>query len=75
MMHDPETVAVIGKLSADVALADHLRKMLRDVLLELAPFVAVLSRAPNVSPDARKALLIIEPKMLEALLAQPETPR
>lgn len=41
--------------------------MLREVLLSLAPYVAVLSRAPNVSPNARKELLAIEPRMLEIL--------
>lgn len=42
---------------------------MRNVLLALAPFVAALSRAANVSPSAREELLKIEPKMLEVLLS------
>jgi len=41
----------------------------REVLMALAPFVAVLSRSPSVSPDSREELLKLEPRMLSALLA------
>lgn len=45
---------------------------MRNVLLALAPFVAALSRATNVSPSSREELLKIEPKMLEVLLSTKE---
>jgi hypothetical protein len=43
-------------------------KALRPVLMELAPFVAVLGRSESVSPECRAELLRLEPLMLKALL-------
>lgn len=41
---------------------------LRDVLMKLAPHVAVQSRNPSVAPENRAELLAIEPEMLRVLL-------
>jgi hypothetical protein len=41
----------------------------REVLMELAPFVAVFARNPVVSPETRELLLKVEPRMLAVLLA------
>jgi hypothetical protein len=41
----------------------------REVLVSLAPFVAVLGRSERVSPEARAELLAWEPKLLAVLLA------
>jgi hypothetical protein len=49
------------------------RKRLGQVLLQLAPLVAALGRAPNVSPENRKELLLVEPVMLEVLQTWKET--
>lgn len=64
----------VGKLRQMLESTEFSRKSLEKVLLDLAPFVAALSRAPNVSPDARKALLAIEPEMLRVLGSQPKEP-
>lgn len=49
---------------------------MRDLLMELAPFVAVLSRSELVWPEAREALLKLEPTLLKVLLETkpPEEP-
>lgn len=64
----------VGKLRLMLESTEKSRVALQKVLLDLAPFVAALSRAPNVSPDARAKLLTIEPEMLTALQNQPKDP-
>ena len=70
---DVQTMAALRENVAGLSKLNEALAEVRNVLVELAPFVAVFARNPLASPETRGMLLTLEPRMLKALLDTKET--